>query len=160
MVTFSGNFLAYTSSCCCCGRHRIIIKNHTCRAPNVYFEGDNAINLEAELARSRRIKCCCCGLKGAALGCYEKSCRKSFHVPCAKLTHQCRWDTVSVINSMLCSSNIILIFSQISCNRKTLSSYALFMLLVSCLMKANNLKRGEKTAFQKGILNSVDKFIS
>ena len=60
----------------------------------------------------------------------------------------------------LCSSNIILIFSQISCNRKTLSSYALFMPLVSCLLKANNRKRGEKTAFQKGILNFVDKFIS
>ncbi|KAF8408807.1 hypothetical protein HHK36_004876 [Tetracentron sinense] len=63
------------------------------RAPNVYFEDDTAINLETELARSRRIKCSCCGIKGAALGCYEKSCRKSFHIPCAKMVHQCRWDT-------------------------------------------------------------------
>ncbi|KAE8669308.1 hypothetical protein F3Y22_tig00112249pilonHSYRG00229 [Hibiscus syriacus] len=54
------------------------------RAPNVYFENDKAINLDAELSRSRKIKCSCCGLKGAALGCFEKSC-KSFHVPCAKL---------------------------------------------------------------------------
>ncbi|KAM7258640.1 hypothetical protein ACFE04_014381 [Oxalis oulophora] len=69
-------------------------------APNVYFENDTAINLEAELARSRRIKCCCCGLKGAALGCYEKSCRKSFHVPCAKMTPQCRWDSDNFV--MLC----------------------------------------------------------
>ncbi|KAL5773950.1 hypothetical protein ACOSP7_011507 [Xanthoceras sorbifolium] len=68
-------------------------RNCTEWAPNVYFEEDTAINLESELARSRRIKCCCCGLKGAALGCYEKSCRRSFHVPCAKLTLQCRWDT-------------------------------------------------------------------
>uniref|UniRef100_A0A6N2M7L3 PHD-type domain-containing protein n=1 Tax=Salix viminalis TaxID=40686 RepID=A0A6N2M7L3_SALVM len=100
------------------GGSRVIHSHKNCAewAPNVYFEDDNAINLEAELARSRRIKCCCCGLKGAALGCYEKSCRKSFHVPCAK---------------------------------KTLSSYALFMLLVSCLMKAINRKRGEKIAFQK-----------
>ncbi|XP_021904770.1 protein BREAST CANCER SUSCEPTIBILITY 1 homolog, partial [Carica papaya] len=51
-------------------------KNCTEWAPNVYFENDTAINLEAELSRSRRIKCCCCGLKGAALGCYERSCRK------------------------------------------------------------------------------------
>ncbi|KAJ8627253.1 hypothetical protein MRB53_020560 [Persea americana] len=61
-------------------------------APNVYFEDDTAINLEAEIARSKRIKCSCCGVKGASLGCYEKSCRKSFHVPCAKLVPECRWD--------------------------------------------------------------------
>lgn len=67
-----------------------------CRAPNVYFEDDTVVNLENELSRSRRIKCCCCGIKGAALGCYEKSCRKSFHVPCAKLTPECRWDSVSI----------------------------------------------------------------
>ncbi|KAK1378391.1 Protein BREAST CANCER SUSCEPTIBILITY 1 [Heracleum sosnowskyi] len=69
-------------------------------APNVYFEDDVAINLVAELARSKRIKCGCCGLKGAALGCYDKSCRRSFHVPCAKLTPQCRWDNENFV--MLC----------------------------------------------------------
>ncbi|XP_023543621.1 protein BREAST CANCER SUSCEPTIBILITY 1 homolog isoform X1 [Cucurbita pepo subsp. pepo] len=69
-------------------------------APNVYFDGSTAINLEAELSRSRRIKCGCCGNKGAALGCYEKNCRKSFHVPCAKLMPQCRWDTENFV--MLC----------------------------------------------------------
>ncbi|XVE94250.1 hypothetical protein REPUB_Repub01dG0265400 [Reevesia pubescens] len=75
-------------------------KNCTEWAPNVYFENDKAINLEAELSRSRKIKCSLCGLKGAALGCYEKSCRKSFHVPCAKLVSQCRWDTENFV--MLC----------------------------------------------------------
>ncbi|KAE8726055.1 Breast cancer susceptibility1, putative isoform 2 [Hibiscus syriacus] len=83
-------------------------KNCTEWAPNVYFENDKAINLEAELSRSRKIKCSCCGLKGAALGCYEKSCCKSFHVPCAKLVSQCRWDTDNFV--MLCplhaSSNL------------------------------------------------------
>ncbi|XP_071740379.1 protein BREAST CANCER SUSCEPTIBILITY 1 homolog [Rutidosis leptorrhynchoides] len=69
-------------------------------APNVYFEDDIAVNLEAELARSKRITCSCCGLKGAALGCYEKSCRKSFHFTCAKLTPQCRWDNDNFV--MLC----------------------------------------------------------
>ncbi|KAL4302572.1 hypothetical protein GQ457_10G022330 [Hibiscus cannabinus] len=75
-------------------------KNCTEWAPNVYFENDKAINLEVELSRSRKIKCSCCGLKGAALGCYEKCCRKSFHVPCAKLVSQCRWDTDNFV--MLC----------------------------------------------------------
>ncbi|XP_023002972.1 protein BREAST CANCER SUSCEPTIBILITY 1 homolog [Cucurbita maxima] len=69
-------------------------------APNVYFDDDTAINLEAELSRSRRIKCGFCGNKGAALGCYEKCCRKSFHVPCAKLMPQCQWDTENFV--MLC----------------------------------------------------------
>ncbi|XVF45985.1 hypothetical protein PTKIN_Ptkin02bG0251800 [Pterospermum kingtungense] len=75
-------------------------KNCTEWAPNVYFENDKAINLKAEISRSRKIKCSCCGLKGAALGCYEKSCRKSFHVPCAKLVSQCRWDAENFV--MLC----------------------------------------------------------
>ncbi|CAI9760072.1 unnamed protein product [Fraxinus pennsylvanica] len=75
-------------------------KNCTEWAPNVFFEDDCVINLEAEMGRSRRIKCCCCGIKGAALGCYEKSCRKSFHVPCAKLTPECRWDYQNFV--MLC----------------------------------------------------------
>ncbi|MBA0580700.1 hypothetical protein Gorai_022906, partial [Gossypium raimondii] len=78
----------------CNGGSKVIHSHKNCTewAPNVYFENDKAINLEAELSRSQKIKCSCCGLKGAALGCYEKSCRKSFHVPCAKLVSQCRWD--------------------------------------------------------------------
>ncbi|XP_029130849.1 protein BREAST CANCER SUSCEPTIBILITY 1 homolog isoform X2 [Cajanus cajan] len=75
-------------------------RNCTEWAPDVYFDGDDAINLEAEICRSRRIKCSFCGLKGAALGCFEKSCRRSFHVPCAKWTSQCRWDTQNFV--MLC----------------------------------------------------------
>ncbi|XP_047165811.1 protein BREAST CANCER SUSCEPTIBILITY 1 homolog isoform X2 [Vigna umbellata] len=75
-------------------------RNCTEWAPNVYFDGENAINLEAEISRSRRIKCSFCGLKGAALGCYEKSCRRSFHVPCARWTSLCRWDTQNFV--MLC----------------------------------------------------------
>nr|GEY36212.1 protein breast cancer susceptibility 1 homolog [Tanacetum cinerariifolium] len=71
-------------------------RNCTEWAPNVYFEDDIAVNLEAELARSKRIKCSCCGLKGAALGCYEKSCHRSFHFTCAKLTPECKWDEVRI----------------------------------------------------------------
>ncbi|KAF3327538.1 protein BREAST CANCER SUSCEPTIBILITY 1 [Carex littledalei] len=69
-------------------------------APDVYFEGDIAVNLAAELARSKRIKCSCCGIKGAALGCLESNCRKSFHFTCAKLVPECRWDNENFV--MLC----------------------------------------------------------
>ncbi|KAF6139512.1 hypothetical protein GIB67_015469 [Kingdonia uniflora] len=75
-------------------------RNCTEWAPNVYFKDENVINLETEISRSKRIKCCCCGIKGAALGCYEKSCKKSFHLPCAKLVSECRWDDENFV--MLC----------------------------------------------------------
>ncbi|CAH9110704.1 unnamed protein product [Cuscuta epithymum] len=69
-------------------------------APNVYFNDDDVINLESELKRSKNISCSFCGVKGAALGCYEKTCRRSFHVPCAKMTPKCRWDYDNFV--MLC----------------------------------------------------------
>ncbi|KAE8816292.1 Protein BREAST CANCER SUSCEPTIBILITY 1-like protein [Hordeum vulgare] len=69
-------------------------------APDVYFEDDSVFNLTPELTRSKRIKCACCGVKGAALGCFDKSCRKSFHFTCAKLVPECRWDNENFV--MLC----------------------------------------------------------
>ncbi|RCV17000.1 hypothetical protein SETIT_3G183600v2 [Setaria italica] len=69
-------------------------------APDVYFKDDSVFNLTTELARSRRIKCACCGIKGAALGCFDMSCRKSFHFTCAKLIPECRWDDENFV--MLC----------------------------------------------------------
>ncbi|CAL4909028.1 unnamed protein product [Urochloa decumbens] len=73
-------------------------------APDVYFEDDSVFNLTTELARSRRIKCACCGIKGAALGCFEMSCRKSFHFTCAKLVPECRWDDENFV--MLCPLHV------------------------------------------------------
>ncbi|AEE27646.1 breast cancer associated RING 1 [Arabidopsis thaliana] len=61
-------------------------------APQVYYEGDTVKNLKAELARGMKIKCTKCSLKGAALGCFVKSCRRSYHVPCAREISRCRWD--------------------------------------------------------------------
>ncbi|XP_058098715.1 protein BREAST CANCER SUSCEPTIBILITY 1 homolog [Magnolia sinica] len=101
------------------GGSNVIHSHRNCTewAPNVFFEDDTAINLEAELARSRRIKCSCCGIKGASLGCYEKSCRKSFHVPCAKLTRECRWDTENFV--MLCPLHLSLrLPNEISGNQR------------------------------------------
>ncbi|KAF3780496.1 BRCA1-associated RING domain protein 1 [Nymphaea thermarum] len=61
-------------------------------APQIYFVDDTIKNLESEIARSAKLKCNRCGKKGAALGCLAKSCRRSFHVPCAVEVHDCRWD--------------------------------------------------------------------
>ncbi|KAF8096142.1 hypothetical protein N665_0317s0048 [Sinapis alba] len=72
-------------------------------APNVYFNNLTAVNLDAELTRSRRITCSFCGLKGAALGCYNPSCKSSFHVTCAKQMPKCRWDNKNFV--MLCPSD-------------------------------------------------------
>lgn len=61
-------------------------------APKAYFEGDVAMNLTAEVARAGKLRCSYCGLKGAALGCFAKKCRKCFHMPCAMEIPECRWD--------------------------------------------------------------------
>ncbi|XVF32345.1 hypothetical protein REPUB_Repub17cG0073900 [Reevesia pubescens] len=61
-------------------------------APQVYYVGESVKNLKAELARGAKLKCSRCGLKGAALGCFVKSCRRSYHLPCAKEIPKCRWD--------------------------------------------------------------------
>lgn len=72
-------------------------------APQAFFDGDIVKNLENELARSSKIKCGVCGLKGAALGCLVRSCRQSFHFPCARGIPGCRWDEGKFV--MLCPSH-------------------------------------------------------
>uniref|UniRef100_A0A452ZDF3 PHD-type domain-containing protein n=1 Tax=Aegilops tauschii subsp. strangulata TaxID=200361 RepID=A0A452ZDF3_AEGTS len=54
--------------------------------------GDTFKNVESEINRSKRLRCRRCKLRGAALGCYDNSCRKSYHVPCAMMIPECRWD--------------------------------------------------------------------
>ncbi|CAN6913480.1 unnamed protein product [Brassica oleracea] len=87
------------------GGSKVIHAHKNCAewAPNVYFNNLTAVNLDAELTRSRRITCSSCGLKGAALGCYNASCKSSFHVTCAKLIPECRWDNENFV--MLCPSD-------------------------------------------------------
>lgn len=72
-------------------------------APQVYYDGEIIKNLEAELARASKLKCSGCGLKGAALGCLVKSCRRSYHMPCAFEMQGCRWDCDNFV--MLCPSH-------------------------------------------------------
>ncbi|MCL7028903.1 hypothetical protein MKW94_019786 [Papaver nudicaule] len=72
-------------------------------APQVYYAGETVMNLELELARGSKLKCSCCGLKGAALGCFVRSCKNTYHVPCASGTSGCRWDDEG--HQMLCPSH-------------------------------------------------------
>ncbi|KAL0435559.1 UNVERIFIED_CONTAM: BRCA1-associated RING domain protein 1 [Sesamum radiatum] len=86
-------------------------------SPQVYFVGETIKNLEAELVRSSKLKCSSCGLKGAALGCFAKSCRRSYHVPCALEIPECRWDCDDFL--MLCPTHKTIKFpSERSSSRK------------------------------------------
>ncbi|CDP03778.1 unnamed protein product [Coffea canephora] len=71
--------------------------------PRIYFEGETIKNLESELGRAAKLKCSSCGQKGAALGCFAKSCRRTYHVPCAFAIQECRWDCEDFL--MLCPSH-------------------------------------------------------
>ncbi|XP_020539249.1 BRCA1-associated RING domain protein 1 isoform X2 [Jatropha curcas] len=83
----------------CIHVHRLCIE----WAPQVYFVDETVKNLKAELARGAKLKCSGCGLKGAALGCYHKSCRRSYHVTCAMEIAGCRWDYDNFL--VLCPSH-------------------------------------------------------
>lgn len=63
----------------------------------MYFVNETIKNLKAEVARGAKLKCSRCGQKGAALGCYAKSCRRSYHLPCAAQISNCRWDHVTAL---------------------------------------------------------------
>lgn len=68
------------------------------RTPQVYYEGDEIKKLEIEVARAGKLRCSSCGQKGAALGCYVKACRKTYHATCALKISDCRWDCVCRLN--------------------------------------------------------------
>ncbi|CAL0310399.1 unnamed protein product [Lupinus luteus] len=72
-------------------------------APQAYFVDDIVKNLKSEVARGSKLKCSKCGLKGAALGCLVKSCRKTYHAPCAMEISTCRFDHENFL--MLCPSH-------------------------------------------------------
>ncbi|XP_051941411.1 G2/M phase-specific E3 ubiquitin-protein ligase [Hippocampus zosterae] len=41
-------------------------------------------DIKREIRRSARLTCCACKKKGACVGCYVKSCRKTVHFPCGR----------------------------------------------------------------------------
>ncbi|KAL8137133.1 hypothetical protein V2J09_003134 [Rumex salicifolius] len=71
--------------------------------PQVYYIDETVNNLKKELQRGAKLKCCKCNLKGAALGCYARSCKRTYHVPCAAEISECRWDTNKYL--MLCPAH-------------------------------------------------------
>ncbi|KAI3974117.1 hypothetical protein MKX01_031575, partial [Papaver californicum] len=72
-------------------------------APQVYHVGESIMNLEMEVGRGSKLKCSCCGLKGAALGCYIPSCKNTYHFPCAFGISGCRLYDEGYL--MLCPSH-------------------------------------------------------
>nr|GEV53251.1 BRCA1-associated RING domain protein 1 [Tanacetum cinerariifolium] len=60
--------------------------------PQIYFKDGIIQNLETEIERANKLKCSSCGKKGAALGCYMTSCKRTYHVPCAYDIPDCRWE--------------------------------------------------------------------
>lgn len=73
-------------------------------APRIFFKNGIIQNLEAEVSRANKLKCTNCGKKGAGLGCYMKSCPRSYHVPCAYDDFDCRWDCVEYL--LLCPKHV------------------------------------------------------
>ncbi|XP_076908631.1 BRCA1-associated RING domain protein 1-like [Bidens hawaiensis] len=73
-------------------------------APRIYFKDGSIKNLKSEIARAKKLKCSSCGELGAVLGCYAKSCQKTYHVPCAYDIFDCRWDCVDYL--VLCPNHI------------------------------------------------------
>ncbi|KAK1440833.1 hypothetical protein QVD17_06665 [Tagetes erecta] len=73
-------------------------------APQIYFQKGTIKNLESEVARASKLKCTSCGKKGAVLGCYVKSCQKTYHVPCAYDIPDSRWDCIDFL--LLCPTHV------------------------------------------------------
>ncbi|GAU44537.1 hypothetical protein TSUD_335190 [Trifolium subterraneum] len=92
-------------------------------APQVYFVGDTVKNLKAEVARGAKLKCTKCGLKGAALGCYVKSCRRTYHVPCAMDISTCRWDHVDYLLLCPVHSNVKFPSEKSSHNKQAIQNH-------------------------------------
>ncbi|KAF6999754.1 hypothetical protein CFC21_015735 [Triticum aestivum] len=72
-----------------------IYVHHKCMvwAPKVKSNDDGTFeNVESEIVRGSRWDCSRCNLRGAALGCYRAGCPNTYHVPCAFMIPECRWD--------------------------------------------------------------------
>ena len=49
------------------------------------WDGDDQLHCVADaVRRGRMLRCKVCGEKGATMGCVLKTCKKSFHLPCAR----------------------------------------------------------------------------
>ncbi|CAK8543630.1 unnamed protein product [Lathyrus sativus] len=131
-------------------------------APQVYFVGETVKNLKKEVARGAKLKCTQCSLKGAALGCFVKSCKRTYHVPCAINISTCRWDHVDYL--LLCPSHSNVKFpSENSSHKKKstqkhpVSSQLPFLQPNSLLGGLKN--SGEKMVFCGSALSNEEKVL-
>jgi len=65
----------------------------------------NLINVCKEARRASRLRCAHCKKTGAAAGCFNGSCRKSYHIWCARLAHGTTFDDVDY--SLTCGPHSI-----------------------------------------------------
>ena len=66
-------------------RHCRTAMRAMCPAGQVYESHEGKLEkVGVAVRRGRMIKCRFCGHRGATLGCHIRSCRTSFHLPCAR----------------------------------------------------------------------------
>ncbi|CAL5193833.1 unnamed protein product [Lathyrus oleraceus] len=116
-------------------------------APQVYFVGETVKNLKKEVARGAKLKCTQCGLKGAALGCFVKSCKRTYHVPCAMNISTCRWDHVDYL--LLCPSHSNVKFPSENSSHKKKSTQKHSVSSQLPFQQPNNLLGGLKNSGKK-----------
>ncbi|XBJ11148.1 hypothetical protein VPH35_015894 [Triticum aestivum] len=102
-------------------------------APRVQSSGSTFKNVENEINRASRWECSRCNLRGAALGCYYGHCRKTYHVACAMMIPECRWDVEGLhvwcpnhaphddMSSPTMESDIVLQVDQLNTSSSSLS---------------------------------------
>ncbi|PON34766.1 BRCA1-associated [Parasponia andersonii] len=133
-------------------------------APQVYYIDDMVKNLKQEVARGAKLKCSACGLKGAALGCYVRSCRRSYHVPCAMGISKCRWNYDDFL--MLCPAHYSVRFpNEKSKSGKTRIKDHPMPTIVGCQLTnmvaspGRDKDKGKKWVFCGSALSSEEKIL-
>ncbi|EXB46049.1 Protein BREAST CANCER SUSCEPTIBILITY 1-like protein [Morus notabilis] len=128
-------------------------------APRVYYVDDRVKNLKEEVARGAKLKCSGCGKKGAALGCYVRSCRRSYHAPCAMKVPKCRWAYEDYL--MLCPDHSSVRFpNEKSKSWDNVSKVRDMPSIVSCpLSNSAPLPDGERKLFFCGSALSAEEKI-
>lgn len=54
--------------------------------PEAFYFQNHWYNVAAAHKRALKLRCCVCKQVGAAVGCFEKRCNRSFHIPCYEAT--------------------------------------------------------------------------
>lgn len=73
-----GHFVAFYHS----ARYILVHRYCAINSPEVEYKKGRYRNVISAIKRGRQLKCHACGQAGATVGCINKTCRRSFHVPC------------------------------------------------------------------------------